>query len=80
MWLIEKMLTESCGEDACKDVNNHIFEYLNEYLNETMLTEVCGEDACQDGDNHWDQVGCEAARAHQHLVGHPIQLISNIQM
>ena len=36
-------------------------------MTEERLTEVCGEDTGKDGDNDGDQVGCEAARTHQHL-------------
>ena len=57
-----------------------IFAIKGIRFNEKILTEVCGEDACEDGDNHRDQVGREAARAHQHLVDHPILLIVNIQV
>ena len=32
-----------------------------------ILTEVCGEETGKDGDNHRDQVGREAACAHQNL-------------
>ena len=34
---------------------------------EKILTEVCGENTGKDGDNHRDQVGREAACAHQNL-------------